>query len=306
MPTARGFTGQYADASTGLDYYGARYYDPAVGQFAQADTDAKGGLNRYAYVGGNPETKTDPSGHRRDCQEDDSCGSGGGGGGGGGGASGFSGSSAADGGGGSGGDFGSWTDYAEYIAQHRHDGNTLPPEVFDDRGFDGDLWKVFGFHRTREDNQETADAYVLMAYFGLTVYIQDRSDGNNPNTPKRADYLVGLFQAFPALRWPGAQFGLGGATPMDLMFPEADTTRGTIDRRARAKAAGQAPIIVIDMSENNYLKGLSSQGLVDFGDYLTNTARGTTVPKRVIFILNGVVEYDTFGWGPGPDPASYD
>jgi RHS repeat-associated protein len=64
MPTARGFTGQYADASTGLDYYGARYYDPAVGQFAQADTDAKGGLNRYAYVGGNPETKTDPSGHR--------------------------------------------------------------------------------------------------------------------------------------------------------------------------------------------------------------------------------------------------
>jgi RHS repeat-associated protein len=65
MPTARGFTGQYADAATGLDYYGARYYDPAVGQFAQADTMLDG-LNRYAYVGGNPETRIDPTGHMQD------------------------------------------------------------------------------------------------------------------------------------------------------------------------------------------------------------------------------------------------
>jgi RHS repeat-associated protein len=66
MPTAKGFTGQYADASTGLDYYGARYYDPALGQFTSADTvsDGASGLNRYGYVKGNPETFTDPSGHR--------------------------------------------------------------------------------------------------------------------------------------------------------------------------------------------------------------------------------------------------
>src|SRR6185312_613031 len=62
MPTTKGFTGQYSDASTGLDYYGARYYDPALGQFTSADT--VGGLNRYGYVAGNPETATDPSGHR--------------------------------------------------------------------------------------------------------------------------------------------------------------------------------------------------------------------------------------------------
>jgi len=62
MPTSKGFTGQRADATSGLDYYGARYYDPAAGQFTSADSVANG-LSRYAYVGGNPETATDPSGH---------------------------------------------------------------------------------------------------------------------------------------------------------------------------------------------------------------------------------------------------
>ncbi|HEY7343326.1 MAG TPA: RHS repeat-associated core domain-containing protein [Ktedonobacterales bacterium] len=63
LPTSKGFTGQYADANTGLDYYGARYYDPSLGQFTSADT-VTDGLNRYGYVKGNPETATDPSGHR--------------------------------------------------------------------------------------------------------------------------------------------------------------------------------------------------------------------------------------------------
>ena len=63
MPTAIGFTGQRADATSGLDYYGARYYDPTLGQFTSADSDGKGGLNRYAYVKGNPETAIDPTGH---------------------------------------------------------------------------------------------------------------------------------------------------------------------------------------------------------------------------------------------------
>ena len=86
MPTAKGFTGQRADASTsGLEYYGARYYDPVIGQFASADT--KQGPNRFAYVAGNPETLTDPTGHRKDCSEGDCGGGGGGGSGGGGGGS---------------------------------------------------------------------------------------------------------------------------------------------------------------------------------------------------------------------------
>jgi RHS repeat-associated protein len=61
MPMAKGYTGQYADvASSGLDYYNARYYDPLVGQFASADSTADG-LNRYAYAKGNPR-----DGHRSD------------------------------------------------------------------------------------------------------------------------------------------------------------------------------------------------------------------------------------------------
>jgi RHS repeat-associated protein len=68
-PTDFGFTGQRADAATGLDYYGARYYDPAAGQFASADSATPGGgydpwgLSRYAYTRGNPTSRTDPTGH---------------------------------------------------------------------------------------------------------------------------------------------------------------------------------------------------------------------------------------------------
>lgn len=69
MPGSFGFSGQRADAVTGLDFYGARYYDPSAGQFASADTiglsvdTLTDALNRYAYVGDNPTTRTDPSGH---------------------------------------------------------------------------------------------------------------------------------------------------------------------------------------------------------------------------------------------------
>ena len=68
MPTSKGFTGQYADTSNGQDYYRARYYDPSLGQFTSADTVADG-MNRYGYVTGNPETFTDPTGHRIACQD---------------------------------------------------------------------------------------------------------------------------------------------------------------------------------------------------------------------------------------------
>jgi RHS repeat-associated protein len=69
MPTSFGFTGQRSDSVTGLDYYGARYFDLVAGQFTSADTVLPGdgldilGLSRYAYVEGNPENPTDPSGH---------------------------------------------------------------------------------------------------------------------------------------------------------------------------------------------------------------------------------------------------
>ncbi len=62
FPTTKGFTGQRSDAAvSGLDYYGARYYDPALGQFTAADS-VLDGFNPYIYVHGNPETLIDPSG----------------------------------------------------------------------------------------------------------------------------------------------------------------------------------------------------------------------------------------------------
>ncbi len=59
MPTAKGFTGQREDPS-GLTYFNARYYDSVVGAFVTADVAQ--GPNRYGYVGGIPETLTDPTG----------------------------------------------------------------------------------------------------------------------------------------------------------------------------------------------------------------------------------------------------
>ena len=72
IPTDYGFTGQHADSATGLDYYNARYYDPLASQFTSADSALPGAgydvwaLSRYAYVQGNPEVRTDPSGHSID------------------------------------------------------------------------------------------------------------------------------------------------------------------------------------------------------------------------------------------------
>jgi RHS repeat-associated protein len=66
--TQRLYTGQLLDASTGLYYYGARYYDPGLGRFIQADTLVPGPLdpqsfNRYSYVRNQPLRYVDPSGH---------------------------------------------------------------------------------------------------------------------------------------------------------------------------------------------------------------------------------------------------
>lgn len=62
LPRENTYTGQKKDTSTNLMYYNARYYNPETGLFIQADS-ADDGLNRYAYVGGNPIMMTDPSGN---------------------------------------------------------------------------------------------------------------------------------------------------------------------------------------------------------------------------------------------------
>jgi RHS repeat-associated protein len=70
MGTNKGYTGQYNDPLSGLDYYVARYYDPVVGLFLSADTVQSNlqGFDPYAYVGNNPETLNDPSGQRYTTQ----------------------------------------------------------------------------------------------------------------------------------------------------------------------------------------------------------------------------------------------
>lgn len=65
-PSDYGFTGQRKEDD--IYYYGARWYDPAIGRFMQADTivplNVQGtqAFDRYAYVNNNPLRYTDPTG----------------------------------------------------------------------------------------------------------------------------------------------------------------------------------------------------------------------------------------------------
>lgn len=68
VTTPQKFTGQRLD-STGLYYYGARYYDSTIGRFISADTIVPNpanpqSLNRYSYCLNNPLKYIDPSGHK--------------------------------------------------------------------------------------------------------------------------------------------------------------------------------------------------------------------------------------------------
>ena len=63
LDTSLRFPGQYADSETGFNYNYFRDYDSATGRYIQSDPiGLGGGLNTYAYVGGNPVTYFDALG----------------------------------------------------------------------------------------------------------------------------------------------------------------------------------------------------------------------------------------------------
>ncbi len=85
LPAKYQYTGQYsytsgATGDFGLIFYNARFYDPALGRFAQADRLVPNPLNpsdfdRYNYVGSNPINFSDPFGnHRVRASHDWECG----------------------------------------------------------------------------------------------------------------------------------------------------------------------------------------------------------------------------------------
>jgi len=59
------FTGKEFDSDIGLNYFGARYYNPEIGRFLTIDS-VKDGINWYSYVSNNPLKFVDPTGNEKE------------------------------------------------------------------------------------------------------------------------------------------------------------------------------------------------------------------------------------------------
>jgi RHS repeat-associated protein len=68
VPTPYQFTGQYRQASLGLDFFNARWYDPGLSRWTSPDSIIPDPVNslewdRFSYTKNNPIRYRDPSGH---------------------------------------------------------------------------------------------------------------------------------------------------------------------------------------------------------------------------------------------------
>ncbi|WKZ50323.1 MAG: RHS repeat-associated core domain-containing protein [Anaerolineales bacterium] len=72
------FTGQREEASLGIYFFQARWFDPSLGRFLSPDTivptstQGTQAWDRYAFVNNNPVRYNDPTGHWG-CEEDEYC-----------------------------------------------------------------------------------------------------------------------------------------------------------------------------------------------------------------------------------------
>ena len=72
--TEQHFTGKVRDNESGLDDFGARYYESSMGRFLSPDPSMEGAVlelpqtwNKYSYVYNNPLSRTDPDGRCPIC-----------------------------------------------------------------------------------------------------------------------------------------------------------------------------------------------------------------------------------------------
>jgi RHS repeat-associated protein len=79
IPTNYQYTDQRIESNWGVYFYGARWYDPALGRFTSPDTvtPTEQGVqawDRFAYVNNSPVKYADPTGHKMVCDpEDPNC-----------------------------------------------------------------------------------------------------------------------------------------------------------------------------------------------------------------------------------------
>lgn len=175
VPLNLGFPGQYYDVESGLWNNGFRDYSPALGRYIESDpVGLTGGINTYAYVGGNPLIAVDPlglctcSGRARVLQGNgDLIGKGGG----------FNGSPSDL------GHYGITGDSAAVIPSQFGMTKTEMRPIIDQ--ISGTLDGGYGFGRVRDvvDDDRTKKRFDLKTTAGVQQYIMDRETAKNGGTP---------------------------------------------------------------------------------------------------------------------------